>query len=37
MKNHQTEKSTDLLYSNYQFNTGLDDKDFVKGMLKRLR
>lgn len=37
MKNHQTEKSTDLLYSNYQFKTGLDDKDFVKGILKRIR
>ena len=37
MKNHQTEKSTDLLYSNYQFKTGLSDKDFVKGILRRIR
>lgn len=37
MKNHQTEKSTELIYSNYQFKTGLDDNDFVKGVLKRAR
>ena len=37
MKNHQTEKSTELIYSNYQFKTGLDENDFVKGVLKRAR
>lgn len=37
MKNHQTEKSTDLLYSDYQFKTGLTERDFVKGILKRIR
>lgn len=37
MHNHQTHKSTDLVYSDYQFKTGLSDNDFVKGMLKRVR
>ena len=37
MKNHQTEKSTDLIYSEYTFKNGLDDNDFVKGVLKRGR
>lgn len=37
MVNHQTGKSTTLNYSNYQFKTGLADKDFVKGVLKRIR
>lgn len=37
MENHQTNKSTDLVYSDYQFKTGLDDGDFVKGRLSRLR
>ena len=37
MKNHQTEKSTDLIYSDYTFKTGLDDNDFTKGVLKRAR
>lgn len=37
MKNHQTGKSTELIYSNYQFKTGLGENDFVKGVLKRAR
>lgn len=37
MVNHQTKKSTDLIYSQYQFKTGLNDSDFVKGRLSRLR
>ena len=37
MKNHQTEKSTDLIYTDYKFKTGLTDNDFVKGVLKRVR
>ena len=37
MTNHKTGKSTDLSYSEYKFKTGLSDKDFVKGVLKRLR
>lgn len=37
MNNHQTGKSTSLIYGNYKFKTGLADKDFVKGVLKRVR
>lgn len=37
MKNLQTEKSTDLIYSDYQFKTGLTENDFVKGILKRVK
>ena len=37
MSNHQTGKSTDLVYSDYSFKIGLGDRDFVKGMLKRIR
>lgn len=37
MTNHQTNKSTNLVYSEYQFKTGLSDNDFVKGILKRAR
>ena len=37
MVNHQTGKSTDLIYSDYAFKTGLDEKEFVKGALKRIR
>lgn len=37
MVNHQTGKSTDLTWSNYQFKSGLSDKDFNKNTLKRAR
>ncbi len=37
MENHLTGKSTRLLQSNYQFNTGLTDRDFDKNSLKRVR
>lgn len=37
MTNLQTNKSTDLIYGDYNFGTGLTDKDFVKGRLSRLR
>jgi hypothetical protein len=37
MVNHQTGKSTDLLYSDYTFGGGARDRDFVKGVLTRLR
>ncbi|MGI9342261.1 MAG: outer membrane lipoprotein-sorting protein [Gammaproteobacteria bacterium] len=37
MVNHQTGKSTDLVYDDYAFGTGLSDRDFVKGSLKRQR
>jgi len=37
MVNHQTRKSTDLLYSDYRFGLGLSELDFEKGVLTRLR
>ncbi len=37
MQNHQTGKSTDLIFSDYQFKTGLKKSDFVKSALERLR
>ncbi len=37
MTNHQTKKATTLSYGDYKFDTGLSDKDFVKGVLKRIR
>ncbi len=37
MINHQTEKETILEWKNYQFKTGLSDRDFNKNSLKRAR
>jgi hypothetical protein len=37
MVNHQTGKSTDLIYGDYAFGLNFDDRDFVKGALKRQR
>ena len=37
MKNLQTRKETDLLYQDYAFNVDLNERDFVKGRLSRLR
>jgi len=37
MINHLTNKSTILLWENYQFNTGLSDRDFDRNSLKRAR
>jgi outer membrane lipoprotein-sorting protein len=37
MENHQTGKNTSLLQSNYQYRTGLKDRDFDKNSLKRIR
>ena len=37
MINHQTKKSTELTWSNYQFKTGLKDSDFDRNSLKRAR
>lgn len=37
MINHQTKKSTDLLYSEFHFKTGLNNRDFNKAVLKRIR
>lgn len=37
MVNHQTGKSTDLIWTNYQFRTGLEDGDFDRASLARAR
>ena len=37
MVNHQTGKSTVLLWRNYQFQTGLGERDFDQSSLKRAR
>ena len=37
MQNLQTQKSTILEFSNYEFKTGLTDADFTSAALKRLR
>lgn len=37
MVNHQTDKSTELLWDSYEFKTGLDDRDFDQNTLKRTR
>jgi outer membrane lipoprotein-sorting protein len=37
MVNHQTGKSTELLWSDYRFNTGLSDADFTQNSLMRAR
>jgi outer membrane lipoprotein-sorting protein len=37
MINHQNGKSTKLVWTNYQFRTGLEDRDFTKSSLKRAR
>ena len=37
MENHQTGKSTRLEQSNYEFDVGLEDRDFDKNSLKRIR
>lgn len=37
MINHQSKKNTTLLWSNYQFKTGLSNRNFDKNALKRAR
>ncbi len=37
MVNHQTGKSTDLVYKDFTFTSGLQHNDFVKGVLQRIR
>ena len=37
MVNHQTGKSTDISWENYRFKVGLQDSDFTKANLKRVR
>jgi len=37
MVNHQSGKETELLYGDYSFDNGLDEKDFNQSILTRLR
>ncbi len=37
MENHLTGKSTDLLWTDYKFGTGLSDRDFDQNSLKRAK
>ena len=37
MVNHQTRKETDLVYAEYRFGTGVQESDFVRGALQRVR
>jgi len=37
MINHQSGKSTDLLWNDFAFGTGLRDRDFNRNSLKRIR
>lgn len=37
MENHQNKKSTTLEWTNYQFKTGLEEKDFNSNKLKSIR
>ena len=37
MENHQTGKSTLLSWSQYEFRTGLSDRDFDRNSLRRAR
>lgn len=37
MVNHQTSKETDIVYGDYDFSVKLDDGDFVRGVLQRIR
>gem|GEM_PF-13455 len=37
MVNHVNKKSTELLWNEYRFSTGLEDRDFTKNALQRMR
>lgn len=37
MKNHQTGKSTDIVWKDYRFRVGLQDSDFTQENLKRVK
>ncbi len=37
MENHQNNKSTSLVWDNYEFNQNIKDRDFDKNALKRLK
>ena len=37
MVNHQTGKKTRLMYGKYEFRTGLEERDFTRNRLRRVR
>jgi len=37
MVNHQTKKTTDLVYGEYEFDVGIDESYFLKGKLSRMK
>jgi hypothetical protein len=37
MQNHQTGKSTELVWSDYEFGEGLEDRDFDQRSLQKAR
>jgi hypothetical protein len=37
MENHQTGKTTRLVWSDYEFQKGLEERDFSQASLKRVR
>jgi len=37
MRNHHTGKSTDLVFGKFKFHSGLNERDFMKNNLKRIR
>ncbi len=37
MVNHQTGKQTDIVYDDYDFSVNYEDRDFVRGVLTRIR
>ncbi|MBL4680981.1 MAG: hypothetical protein JKY88_09700 [Pseudomonadales bacterium] len=37
MINHQTKRSTELIWTNYEFGVGLDSNNFTKNSLQRAR
>ncbi|MCH2038650.1 MAG: outer membrane lipoprotein-sorting protein, partial [Rickettsiales bacterium] len=37
MVNHQSGKSTDILWNNYRFQVGLKESDFTQANLKRIK
>jgi predicted class III extradiol MEMO1 family dioxygenase len=37
MENHQTGKSTTLVWRDYEFRTGLGDRDFDQSSIRRVR
>lgn len=37
MVNHLTGKSTDLVWTDYEFGTDIDDRDFTRTGLRRVR